>query len=402
MKHLLFILIIGLNALRSPWKTMGAESTKPLTPQEWSIQMAEALIKRHPAPWTLDEGNPNRWEYTYGLMFKALLEIWKITENPKYFEYVEKYYDNYVDDSGQIRTYRLEEYNIDRINPGKPLFKLFEVTGKEKYRRAIELLRSQMRTHPRTQAGGFWHKQIYPNQMWLDGIYMASPFLAEYAYRFQEPELYDEVAHQVILMYRVALDTSTGLLYHGWDESRQQRWADPKTGCSPNFWGRALGWYSMAIVDVLDFLPIQHPQRQEIIRLWQQLARAIRKAQDSHTGLWYQVLDKPQAPGNYLESSAACMFVYAFTKSVRLGYLDTEFLKAARQGYQGILEKFITTDKQGLISITQACAVAGLGGKPYRDGSYEYYISTPKSINDPKAMGPFILAGLELEKFNNR
>lgn len=381
------------------WAAVLAAESQPInSPRVWAVRMAESVIKRHPQPWTLDPAKPDQWEYTYGLELKAILKLWEVSKEPRYLAYVEQYYDRFISENGDIRTYNPMEYNIDRINPGKVLFQLYDLTGKEKYRYAIEKLRAQMRTHPRTQAGGFWHKKIYPHQMWLDGIYMASPFLAEYAYRFSEQPLLTDVAHQVTLMYRVALDSSSGLLYHGWDESRRQQWANPQTGCSPHFWGRALGWYAMALVDVLDFLPADMPQRQEIITIWQKLAVALVKVQDQQTGLWYQVLDKPQTPGNYLESSASCMFVYALAKGVRLGYLNEAFLPAARKGYQGILTHFITTDEQGLISINQVCAVAGLGGNPYRDGSYEYYVGTPIVSNDPKAVGPFILACLEIEQ----
>jgi unsaturated rhamnogalacturonyl hydrolase len=233
--------------------------------------------------------------------------------------------------------------------------------------------------------------------MWLDGLYMASPFLAEFAKTFNEPALFDDVANQIILMEKHARDEKTGLLYHGWDESRQQRWANPETGQSPNFWGRAMGWYAMALVDVLDFLPADHPKRPEVIAILQRLAMAITNFQDAKTGLWYQVLDKGGKEENYLESSASCMFVYALAKAVKKGYIDSNFLNVAKKGYEGILKNFIEVDKDGLVQIHQACSVAGLGGDPYRDGSYEYYIGEKIRINDPKAVGPFILASLELE-----
>jgi unsaturated rhamnogalacturonyl hydrolase len=238
--------------------------------------------------------------------------------------------------------------------------------------------------------------------MWLDGIYMASPFLAEYARTFNEPALYDDVANQIILIESKTRDPRTGLLYHGWDESRHQAWANRETGCSPNFWGRAMGWYAMALVDVLDYLPKEHPQRPDIIAILQRLAESIIMVQDPATGVWYQVLDKGGQQGNYLESSASCMFVYSLAKSVRMGYLAQKYLIAAQKGYRGLLEKFIEVEEGGSVNITQACAVAGLGGKPYRDGSYAYYIGTKIATNDPKAVGPFILASLEMERIDKR
>jgi len=363
----------------------------------WSVRMADSEMKRNPEPWMIDFRNTPKWEYTQGLVLKAILQVWQKTGDEKYFRYVRAYYDQFVDDSGNILTYRLDEYNIDRINPGKPLFILYQRTGEEKFKRAILLLREQMRTHPRTSEGGFWHKKIYPHQMWLDGIYMASPFLAEFAQTFDEPSLLDDVVNQIVLMETHARDEKTGLLYHGWDESRQQRWADPKTGRSPSFWGRAMGWYAMALVDVLDFIPENHPRRNEVMDAFRRLATAVANYQDRRAGVWYQVVDQPARKGNYFESSASCMFVYALLKGIRKGYLDQSFQSVAQRGYEGIIQQFITVDSDGTVNIHQACSVAGLGGNPYRDGSFEYYVSEPVRTNDPKAVGPFILASVEYE-----
>jgi unsaturated rhamnogalacturonyl hydrolase len=359
--------------------------------------MADAEMQRNPEPWMIDFRETPKWEYTQGLVLKTILHVWQATGKEKYFQYVKTYYDQFIDSTGNIMKYDLEEYNIDRINPGKVLFPLYQKTGDEKFKKAIFLLRKQMQTHPRTSEGGFWHKNIYPHQMWLDGLYMASPFLAEFAKTFNEPALFDDVTHQIILMEQYARDEKTGLLYHGWDESRTQRWANPETGQSPNFWGRAMGWYSMALVDVLDFLPEDHPMRPDVIAILQRLATAIANFQDAETGLWYQVVDKADKEGNYLESSASCMFVYVLTKAVKKGYIDSKFLDVAKKGYDGILKNFIEVDKNGSVQIHQACSVAGLGGDPYRDGSYEYYVGEKIRSNDPKAVGPFILASLELE-----
>lgn len=368
----------------------------------WSARMAESVIQRHPQPWLMDDPNKIKWEYTYGLVLKAILEVWEKTGEQKYLGYVESYYEYFIDDSARILTYRPDEYNIDRINSGKPLFRLYSETGRKKYQDAIFQLRQQMATHPRTKSGGFWHKKIYPHQMWLDGLYMASPFLAEYAVVYHEPALFEDVAKQFIIIEEMTRDPKTGLLYHGWDESRQQAWANPQTGCSPNFWGRAMGWYAMALVDVLDFLPQNHTRRPEMIAILQRLAEAVVKVQDPATRVWYQVLDKGGQPGNYLESSASCMFVYSLAKGVRRGYLELAYLDVAKKGYAGILQQFIEVDSAGLVNINQACAVAGLGGKPYRDGSYDYYISAKIAQNDPKAVGPFILASLEMEMLSEK
>jgi unsaturated rhamnogalacturonyl hydrolase len=277
------------------------------------------------------------------------------------------------------------------------LFPLLRATGDDRYRRALALLRRQLATHPRTDSGGFWHKQIYPYQIWLDGVYMAGPFYAEYAQSFDEPAGFDDVAHEIILTERQTRDAHTGLPYHAWDERRQQPWADPATGCSPHFWGRAIGWYAMAIVDVLDYFPPDHPQRPELIAIFARLAEAVAQVQDPATGLWWQILDHPARAGNYLEASASAMFAYAIAKAARKGYLPPEWLGVARSAYQGILRELISVDDRGLVTLERVCAVAGLGGNPYRDGSYEYYVGEPIRPNDYKGVGPFILASLELE-----
>ncbi|MBN2008282.1 glycoside hydrolase family 88 protein [candidate division KSB1 bacterium] len=370
---------------------------KKNTPQVWSVRMTESVMARNPESWMIDARDEPRWEYTQGLVLKAILAVWERTGDQKYFDYVKSYYDKFIRDDGTIVDYKLTDYNIDRINPGKPLFMLYKQTGDEKFKRAIYLLRDQMKTHPRISTGGFWHKKIYPHQMWLDGIYMASPFLAQFAITFNEPELLEDVANQILLMEKYARDEKTGLLYHGYNESREQRWADKSTGQSPNFWGRAVGWYAMALVDVLDFFPADHPQRQPIIDVLQRLAVAITAVQDSVTGVWYQVLDQGGRAGNYLEASASCMFTYALLKGVAHGYLDEKYRAVGAKAYQGIIHEFIDVDAKNLVNIKNVCAVAGLGGDPYRDGSYEYYTSTEIRENDPKGVGPFILASLQME-----
>ena len=233
--------------------------------------------------------------------------------------------------------------------------------------------------------------------MWLDGLYMGEPFYAEYAATFHEDAAFDDIARQFVLMELHSRDTKTGLLYHGWDESKQQRWANPTTGRSPNFWGRAMGWYAMALVDVLDYFPEHHPQRRELLAILQRLATSVEKYQDRKSGLWYQVLDKAKAKGNYLEASASCMFVYALAKAVRHGYLPASYLSVARKGYQGITTRFIEAEPGGGVNLKGTVSVAGLGGNPYRDGSYEYYLSEKVVTNDPKGVGAFLLASVEME-----
>jgi unsaturated rhamnogalacturonyl hydrolase len=364
----------------------------------WSVRMANSEMKRNPEAWTIDFVKTPRWNYTQGLVSLSLLELWQHTKNAKYYEYAKAYADKFIDENGIIATYKTGEYSLDRVNSGKILFILYKVTGEKKYKIAIDTLRAQLLKQPRTSDGGYWHKKVYPNQMWLDGLYMASPFLAQYAKDFNESEAFNEVALQILLIQKHTYDSLTNLNFHGWDESRQQQWADPKTGCSPHVWGRAQGWYFMALVDVLDFLPEYHPQRPFIISVLQNMAKSLAKIQDKNTGLWYQVLDQGNREGNYLEASASAMFTYAMLKSVRKGYLTKSYLTIAKNGYNGINKYLIRHNSDSTLSITRVCAVAGLGGDPYRDGSYEYYIHETIRDDDPKAVGPYILASIEFEQ----
>jgi unsaturated rhamnogalacturonyl hydrolase len=352
--------------------------------------MAESVMKRH-VPLT------DRWRYEYGLILKAIECVWCSAEADRFYHYVKENVDRFVGPAGEIDTYRPQEYNLDQINPGKLLFSLYETTGDDRYRKAADRLMEQLENQPRTSEGGFWHKQIYPYQMWLDGIYMASPFYTEFAQTFDAPEGFDDVAHQITLIDRHTRDPHTGLRYHGWDESRTQRWADPETGCSPHFWGRAMGWYVMAIADVLDCFPREHAQWETLVAILQDAVAALAAVQDEDSGLWYQVLDHGGRAGNYLEASASCMIVCAMAKGIREGHLDDAYLEAARRGYQGILDRFVEVDDQRLANLHQICGVAGLGGDPYRDGSYEYYVGEKIVTNDYKGVGPFIMASVEME-----
>ncbi|MDZ7268957.1 MAG: glycoside hydrolase family 88 protein [candidate division KSB1 bacterium] len=364
----------------------------------WSVRMADSEMQRRGDSFLFHDSAKTSWVYETAVFMKGLEHVWQQTGRQKYFDYIKAFADSYVGPDGSIKTYTLAEYNLDHLNPGKILLLLYNVTREEKYKKAAALAMKQLETQPRTKAGGFWHKKIYPWQMWLDGIYMAAPFYAEYAGRFDRPAAFDDVALQIILVARHTYDSTAGLFYHGWDESRQQKWADPVTGCSPNFWGRALGWYAMGIVDVLDHFPQDHPKRAEILAILRRVARGVQKYQDEKTGLWYQVLDQGSRDGNFPEASASAMFVYALAKAVRNGYLESSYLAVAEKGYRGILANFIKVEPDGLVTLTQICQVAGLGGKPYRDGSYEYYISTPVVSNDLKGVGPFLMASVEMER----
>lgn len=362
-------------------------------------RMADSEMKRNPEGWMLDFSKAPKWNYCHGLELESILDVWEKTGDSKYFDYAYGFADLMVDEDGNILTYKPLEYNIDRVNSGKMLYPIYEKTKEERFKKAIDLMRDQMRTHPRTSEGSFWHKKIYPHQVWLDGLYMACPFLGEYAVTFDEPELHDDIVLQLVDVHKNLFDPATGLYYHGWDESRQQRWSNPETGLSPNFWSRSIGWYMMALVDVLDYLPEDHAQRAEIISILQNLASSIEKYRDPETGMWYQVTDQLGREGNYVESSGSAMFIYSWVKGAQKGYLDKSYGKKGKKAYDQFVKRFLKNEADGTISITDGCAVAGLGGeKNYRDGSYDYYINEPIRDNDPKAVSPFIMVSVLLDK----
>lgn len=367
--------------------------------QKYYVQMANSQMKRNPESWMIDFAKTLRWDYCQGLELQAFYKVWEKTKDKRYFDYMKSYTDTIIDSNGKIIVYKKSDYNIDKVNPGKFLFLLYSTTKEEKLRIAIDSLYSQLQSHPRTSDGGFWHKKVYPHQMWLDGLYMGTPFLAEYAMRNNLPASTDDAIHQILTMAKHGYDAKTGLYYHGWDESRSQRWSNPETGKSPNFWSRSIGWYMMSMVDALDFIPASHPQRDEVIKILQNLTDSLLNFNDPKTGMWYQVTDKTDEKGNYLESTGSSMFIYSMVKAGQKGYLPKSYLKKGKSLYKQFVKTFIKKNNDGTISVTNCCAVAGLGGdKNYRDGSFEYYISEPVRDNDPKAVAPFMMVSVLLNK----
>jgi len=362
---------------------------------EMAVKMSDSEIKHFPEPWTVDFNPKPAWNYTQGLIAHAMIKVWKENGNETYYNYAKTYADKFIDQDGGISAYDVTDYNIDAVNSGKFLFDIYARTKDERYLKAIHQLRDQLKTHPRTSEGGFWHKKRYPHQMWLDGLYMGAPFYAQFALEMNEPQLFDDVVRQFVLVHKYTYNVETGLNYHGWDESKEQKWANPQTGCSPNYWGRAEGWYAMALVDVLDYLPQNYPGRAEILEILNQVAAGIKKYQNKETGLWYQVPDQGNREGNYLEATASSMFTYALLKAARKGYIGKEYKAVAAKAYAGIVENLIKKNDNGTISLTKCCSVAGLGGNPFRDGTYKYYINETVRDNDPKGVGPFIMASLE-------
>ncbi len=364
--------------------------------QPLSERLAYTLMER---VWLEDDGTPigipRSWTYEQGVQLKAVEQVWYQTGDPKYFDFIKRGMDFWFDNDGKLRGYDLEEYNIDHVTPGRAVLTLWRVTGDERYRKAADLIRSQLKTHPRTNEGGFWHKKIYPWQMWLDGLYMGQPFYAEYSEVWNEDN-WNDIANQFVWMEKHARDSKTGLLYHGWDESRQQKWADKTTGLSPHVWGRAMGWYAIALVDVLDHFPRNNPRRAELVAILGREAEAIAKYQD-RSGVWWDIIDLPGKGKNYRESSCSAMFVYALTKGVRQGNLPAKYLETARKGWEGIKKEFIKERPDGFLDWEGTVSVSGLGGNPYRDGSFDYYMSEKLRTNDVKGLGPAVMAAIEME-----
>lgn len=366
---------------------------------KWSERMAQSEMQRFPEPWMIEKAKKPRWGYTHGLVVKSMLEEWKHTGDTAYYNYAKIYADSLIDTDGKIKTMKYLSFNIDNINAGKILFDFYEKTGDGRYKVAMDTLRKQLTEQPRTSEGGFWHKLIYPHQMWLDGIFMASPYLAQYGNVFKDTTVNADIVNQIKLIARKTYDPKTGgLFYHGWDESKTQNWANKETGCSPNFWSRSIGWYAAAVVDVLDYMPAQFEGRDSIMTIINTLAEGIVKYQEPETGVWWQVTDQNNRKGNYLESSASSLFVYFLCKAVNKGYIPVEYKAAAERGFNGLIKQFIKEEPDGSYTITNCCAVAGLGGKGNRDGSFAYYIGEPVIENDPKSVGSFILAAIEYEK----
>ena len=370
----------------------------PAAKAPMSMKVVRSEMKRNPEASYID-GQEGRlkWNYTTGLELKAMLDA----APKKALGYVDAWYDAIIDDTGTIYNYKRGNYSTDHICPGRTLFRLYDITGKEKYRMAMDTLYRQLQEQPRTPEGGFWHKKIYPNQMWLDGLYMAQPFYAEYTKRYVPDSLkeanYKDIAHQFRLVYDHTYDPATGLLRHAWDSSHQMFWCNPETGQSDHAWGRAMGWYAMALVDVAEILPEGEP-RNEIIDIFNKVMDSIVPYKEMSSYMWYQVLDCPGREGNYLEATCSVMFVYAMLKGTRLGILEHFSSDTACRYYSKMLQTFVRLDYDNMINLNHCCEVAGLGGKDNRRGDYEYYINEPVRSNDPKGIGPLIWAALEREK----
>lgn len=343
-----------------------------------------------------------KWHYSHAFVMSAILKSAMMEKNEKIIQWVKQKFDEFILKDGEIKGYNSQEFNLDSIQPGNLAFDFYKITGEEKYKKIIQKLYEQLQNQPRNRSGGFWHKKIYPWQMWLNGFYMYAPFYARYGIEFGNKNDIQDLILQISLVENHFKDEKTGLLYQAWDESHKQLWVESENGCSPIIFARAVGWYAMALVDILDFIPNDkdyHVFRNVILRAANSLINPLISCQDKTCGMWYQVMDRPNHKGNYHETSASAMFVYFFYKMIRNNYVADEtgkILAAAENGYKGIYNK-IVEDSNGEIHVTGICDRAGLGGNPYRDGSYKYYIEQPVVSDDYKGIGAFIYAAREYE-----
>lgn len=376
--------------------------------EPYSIRMIRSEMQRNPDATYLDGRNGERkWNYTTGLELKSFLDASKRYELPEVVEYVRAWADTMATEKGEVYKYKKSNYNVDHICPARIYFDLHDMYGDQdkRYRRVTRKIREQIDSQPRTQSGEFWHKQIYPHQVWLDGFYMALPFYAEYTRRYgpkeQKDSLFADIVHQFTAGAENTFDPATGLFRHAWDESKSMFWCDPQTGLSAHAWGRATGWYAIALVEVLDYLPEDHPGHAVLVEQLNYFLQVLPKWADPETGMWYQVLDCPEREGNYQEATCSIMFIYAFLKGLRMGYIDRAHEDYILGLYPKFIDRFIRENPDGTISMTDCCAVGGLGGKQMRKGDFDYYLSEPIIENDCKGVGPFIWASLEWEARNN-
>ncbi|MEG0687242.1 MAG: glycoside hydrolase family 88 protein [Hungatella sp.] len=360
----------------------------------------QLLAKSSPeAPiWNVEKlkhGGETCWNYVDGCMIKAVLELYHIKKDPKYLEFADHFIDYFVCEDGSIRSYNPLDYNLDHVNAGKTLFDLYELTGKEKYRKAIDTVYHQLEGQPRTSTGNFWHKMIYPNQIWLDGLYMAQPFYMQYEITYNHCKNCLDSYQQFQNVYRLMRDTRNGLYYHAYDDSRASFWCDKVTGLSGNFWLRALGWYAMALIDTIAIMPDSlSAERTDLQRIYRELIDSMLPYQDAEHGMWYQVVNHAGIAPNYPETSGSAIFSYAILKSVRLGFLDPSYVVYGHKAFEGICRNYLS-EKDGELQLDGICLVAGLGNTEKREGTFDYYMREPIVKNDAKGVAPLILAYIE-------
>ncbi|MBX2898459.1 MAG: glycoside hydrolase family 88 protein [Cyclobacteriaceae bacterium] len=369
------------------------------TVQDWPTTIIESTRTFYPDPYAIARYAPERWNYEYGFFLTGVWQQYKRTGKKEYLTYVQQWVDRFVMDDGKLnpQQYKPLEYKLDDILPGRLLIFLYEETNDARYKTAADQLADQLIHQPKTSEGGYWHKEIYPSQMWLDGIYMADIFSMQYARAFNKPEFLNEAVAQIKLISKHTTDAATGLLYHGWDESKNKVWAHPQTGTSPEFWGRAIGWYMMALVECLYYIPDNHPERKTLIELLQNVSAAVARQQDKQSLLWYQVINKGNQPGNWIETSSSAMFIYAFAKGHRAGWLDKKYYDLAASAFNSLVRNYVKFDEAGRLYLDQTVKIGTLNPKGSK-GDYEYYITTERRINDYKGLSPLLFASIEFNE----
>ena len=366
--------------------------------KNWPDKIIESTMQFYPDATKLFINAPGKWNYEMGVFLSAMFIQSQRKNNDDYVTYIKQWADRFINSEGKIDAayYDAKEYKLDDIIPGRPVLFLYEKTKEAKYKNVADQLMDQLAHQPKTSDGGYWHKEIYPNQMWLDGIYMGDVFSTQYAKLFNQPSWYDEAIHQIKLIAQHTTDSETGLMYHGWDESKNKVWAHPEKGTSPSFWGRAIGWYMMALVDCLDYIPENHPERKELITIFQKLSKSLLKYQDPKSNLWYQVVDKGSAEGNWIETSCSAMFTYAYAKGFRKGYLEKAYETTSRKAFDSLIKNYVYFDDAGRLYLDQTVKVGTLNIKNSK-GDYNYYITSERRINDYKGLGALLFAAIELD-----
>lgn len=363
-----------------------------------AARVVQSTLNTYPDPKDFPIYAPDRWNYEYSFFLLGSYALGKKTGTQAFIDYPKRWIDRFIEETGGFKTgvYSMDEYKLDDVIPARLAILFHQDTQQEKYKSVVDTIVTQLERQPKTQEGGYWHKQVYEHQMWLDGIFMADVFSMQYAKVYNKPEWFDEAVHQIKLIYRHTKDENTGLLYHGWDESKNPMWAHPEKGTSPEFWARAIGWFAMALADGLDFLPADHPERESVIKIFQEVCASIKNYQQPN-GLWYQVMSKETQPGNWPEASASAMFTYAFAKGYNQKYLDQSFLDSAQKGYDALLNNFVYADEQGNLHLDQTVKIGTLNPKTSK-GDYAYYITTERRINDYKGLASFLYASMELNR----
>ena len=396
-----WIAVVGIGCGFGIGNAVAASEPQAQTAEKTGLPVNDPVLERVLREWP--EGrintvkNSGEWAYEEGVLLDGVTAMWRVTGDGRLFSYLKAAVDQSVDANGTIHmanggAFPAAAHSLDNIEMGRSVLMLYRVLQQPRYYKAVAFLHEQMAQQPKTANGGYWHKQIYPNQMWLDGAYMAEPFMAGYAQEFGVSGGVDAAADQLLMMSEHMREPGSGLLRHGWDESKQMAWADKQTGLSPEVWARAMGWYSMAVVDVLERMPADDPKRAQLEDDARKTLTAVIHYQDPGSGLWWQVMEKGDQKGNYFETSASCMFVYSIAKAVRLGVLPLSDETSAVRGWAGIQKRFVKPDG----TLTGTVKVAGLGGTPYRSGTYDYYVGEPTGDNDAKGVGAYLLAESEM------